>query len=71
VVAQIKPTTKTRIDLGLSLGDPKLVRGGDKRLLATGGFEKKDRITHRIEVRSVEEIDEELVGWMRGAYERG
>lgn len=71
VVAQIKPTTNTRIDVGLSLGDPKLVKGGGKRLIVTGGFEKKDRITHRIEVRSVEQIDEELVGWMRRAYERG
>lgn len=71
VVAQIKPTTNTRIDVGLSLGDPKLVKKAPKRLIETGGFEKKDRITHRIEVRSVDEIDEELIGWMKRAYERG
>src|SRR5262249_49610318 len=46
VFAQIKPTTNTRIDFGLALGNRKT----PKRLISTGGFEKKDRITHRIEI---------------------
>src|SRR5262245_56879918 len=44
VFAQVKPSTKTRIDFGLALGDTK----ANGRLIDTGGFAKKDRITHRI-----------------------
>jgi len=66
VIAQIKPSTRTRIDFGLALGDTPA--GG--RLIDTGGLAKKDRITHRIEVHSLDDIDEELKGWLRKAYER-
>jgi len=65
VIAQIKPTTRTRIDLGFALHDTKT----PKRLIDTGGFAKKDRITHRIEITSVEEFDDEATRWMRVAYE--
>jgi len=66
VFAQIKPTTRTRIDLGFALGDMK-PKG---RLLDTGGFAKKDRITHRIPITSVAEIDDEVKHWLKVAYER-
>lgn len=66
VFAQIKPATQTRIDLGLALGDLK----APKRLVDTGGLAKKDRITHRIELRSVAEIDSEVKKWLKAAYER-
>ncbi|MGC2109109.1 MAG: DUF5655 domain-containing protein [Candidatus Korobacteraceae bacterium] len=65
VIAQIKPTTRTRIDLGLALRDTK----APKRLINTGGFVKKDRITHRIEISMIGEFDEEAKRWMRVAYE--
>lgn len=65
VFAQIKPTTNTRIDLGLALGNMKT----PKRLIDTGGYEKKDRITRRIEVKSIADIDEVLEKWLRKAYE--
>jgi hypothetical protein len=65
VFGQVKPTTQTRIDLGLALKDTKV----PKRLIDTGGLAKKDRITHRIEITSVEEIDEFVERWMRKAYE--
>jgi len=65
VFAQIKPTTRTRIDLGLALKDTRT----PKRLINTGGFAKKDRITHRIEISSVNEIDEEIKKWMKKAYD--
>jgi hypothetical protein len=42
VFAQIKPTTQMRIDFGLALGD---TRKTPKRLINTGGYQKKDRIT--------------------------
>jgi hypothetical protein len=66
VFAQVKPTTRTRIDFGLSL------RGvaADGRLLSTGGEAKGDRITHRIAVASEADIDEFLERWLRTAYER-
>ncbi len=66
VFAQVKPTTQTRIDLGLALGDLKV----PKRLIDTGGLAKRDRITHRIELSSVVEIDAFVERWMRTAYER-
>jgi hypothetical protein len=65
VFAQIKPTTRTRIDLGLALKDTKV----PKRLIDTGGLAKKDRITHRIEITSLKDIDAEVKKWMKTAYE--
>lgn len=65
VIAQIKPATRTRIDLGLALKDTKTPKG----LINTGGFEKKDRISHRIEIASVEDFDDEAKRWMKTAYD--
>ena len=67
VFAQIKPTTLTRIDFGLALGD---TRKTPQRLINTGGYEKKDRITHRFEISSLRDIDDEVKRWLRIAYER-
>lgn len=66
VFAQIKPTTRTRIDLGFALGDMK-AKG---RLIDTGGFAKKDRITHRIPIESLKDIDDEVKNWLKVAYDR-
>lgn len=66
VFAQIKPTTQTRIDFGLALGDTKT----PKRLIDTGGFAKKDRITHRFEITSLRDIDAEVKRWLKVAYDR-
>jgi hypothetical protein len=66
VIAQIRPATRTPIDFGLALG--KLT--GKGRLIETGGFEKKDRITHKMEVTRLSDIDNELTDWLRRAYQR-
>jgi hypothetical protein len=66
VFAQIKPTTQTRIDFGLAIGNLKT----PKRLIDTGGFAKKDRITHRFEITSVKDIDDEVKHWLKVAYDR-
>lgn len=66
VFAQIKPATQTRIDLGFALGDMK-PKG---RLIDTGGFAKKDRITHRIPITSLDDIDDEVKHWLKVAYDR-
>jgi hypothetical protein len=65
VFAQIKPTTRTRIDLGLALKGTE-ARG---RLVDTGGLAKGDRITHRIQLGRPEEIDDEVTGWLKAAYD--
>lgn len=66
-IAHIRPSTRTRIDLGLALGayEGKL----PARLIDTGGQAKKDRITHRIELHSVDEIDATVERWLCMAYE--
>ena len=67
VFAQIKPTTNSRIDLGFALAHYKGKL--PKRLVDTGGLAKKDRITHRIELSSTEQIDGEVKKWLKTAYE--
>jgi len=66
-IVEIKAATRTRVDLGLALGkyEGKL----PKRLVDTGGKAKKDRITHKIEIESVAEVDAEVGKWMGKAYE--
>ena len=66
VFAEIKPSTKTRIDFGFALGDTKATG----RLIDTGGFAKKNRITHRIPIADVTEIDAEVKKWLKVAYDR-
>ncbi len=65
VFAQIKPATRTRIDFGFALKDAPV----SGRLIDTGGFAKKDRITHRIPVASLADIDGEVKRWLEKAYE--
>jgi hypothetical protein len=67
VFAQIKPTTNSRVDLGLALAKHKGKL--PKRLIDTGGLAKKDRITHRIALASAAEIDGEVRKWLKTAYE--
>src|SRR5207237_1893937 len=66
VIAQIKPATRTRIDFGYALGDMK----ASGRLIDTGGFAKKDRITHRIEITSLDDIDAQVKRWLEVAYNK-
>lgn len=67
VFAQIKPTTNTRVDFGLCLThyNGKL----PQRLVDTGGLAKKDRITHRIEITDVKQIDADVKKWLKTAYD--
>ncbi len=67
VFAQIKPTTNTRVDFGFALAHYKGKL--PKRLIDTGGLAKKDRITHRIELKSTAEIDDEVKKWLKTAYD--
>jgi hypothetical protein len=66
VFAQIKPTNRTRIDLGFAL---KQYDGPiPERLIDTGGLQKGDRITHRIPIASVKDIDADVKHWLGVAY---
>lgn len=68
VFAQVKPFA-TRLDLGLALGDPAAVADPAGRLKDTGGFAKKDRITHKLELTSEADLEVALA-WLARAYER-
>ena len=65
VFAQLKPTTRTRLDLSLALRNTPV----PARLIDTGGFAKKDRLTHRFAITRPEEIDNEVRHWFRVAYQ--
>jgi hypothetical protein len=67
VFAQIKPTTNSRIDFGLCFTTYKGKL--PKRLIDTGGLAKKDRITHRIPISSLAEVDDEVEKWLKAAYD--
>ncbi|GLR15572.1 DUF4287 domain-containing protein [Portibacter lacus] len=62
--ALIKPATKTRIDLGLKIKDQE----------PTGILENSGPFgtmcTHRIKISGVDDLNEEVVNWMKTAYTR-
>lgn len=68
VFAEVKPLV-SRLDLGLALGDPATVNDPSGRLRDTGGFAKKDRITHKLEITSEAEAQAAL-SWLKQAYAR-
>ncbi len=65
VFAQIKPATRTRIDLGFALKDTPATG----RLVDTGGRTKGDRITHRIPISAAADIDDKVTAWLHKAYD--
>lgn len=60
----IQPSTATRLDVGIQLKG--VAPSG--RLEASGSFNAM--VSHRVRVERAEEVDAELVGWLRQAYER-
>lgn len=60
----IQPSTKTRVDVGLKLKG--VAPAG--RLEASGSF--NSMVSHRVRVTAPSDVDDELVGWLRDAYER-
>ena len=59
----IQPSTKTRLDIGLNL--PGVDASG--RLEVSGSFNAM--VTHRVRVESLQDIDADLLRWLREAYE--
>ena len=60
----IKPATKTRIDLGLKLKDKPIT----ERLENSGPF--GTMCTHRVQLTSINDVDSELIDWLKEAYEK-
>ena len=58
-----QPSTKTRLDVGLNLAGVEPAG----RLEASGSF--SGMCTHRVRVTAASDIDDELIGWLRDAYE--
>jgi len=59
----IQPSTRTRVDVGLQLKGA-AARG---RLEASGSF--NSMVSHRVRLATVEDADDELVGWLQDAYD--
>ncbi|NER13667.1 DUF4287 domain-containing protein [Leptobacterium flavescens] len=60
--ALIQPSTKARIDLGLKLNDSET----DERLKGSGSF--GSMCSNKIEIFGAEEVDDELLKYLRRAY---
>ena len=60
--ALLQPSTKTRLDLGLILK----TRPAEGRLEPSGSFNAM--FTHRVKIEKAEDIDSELLGWLKDAY---
>lgn len=67
VFAQIKPSTNTRVDLGLALGA--YSKPLPDLLIDTGGLSKKDRITHRIPLQTLDDITKPVLKWLHLAFD--
>ncbi len=61
--AILQPSTRTRLDVGLSLGKTKPAG----RLETSGSFSAM--VSHRVRIESEREVDAELIQWLRTAYE--
>jgi hypothetical protein len=60
--ALIQPSTATRLDVGINLkGTP-----AGKRLEASGSFNAM--VSHRVRLATKNDVDQELIGWLRSAY---
>jgi hypothetical protein len=59
----IQPSTATRVDVGVNLKG----QAPGPRLEASGSFNAM--VSHRVRVAGVKEVDAELEGWLRKAYD--
>ena len=59
----VQPSTKTRVDVGINLKGVKPT----KRLEASGSF--NSMVSHRVRLESAKDVDAELIGWLKQAYD--
>jgi hypothetical protein len=62
--ALVQPSTADRLDVGINLKGAKPAG----RLQASGSFNAM--VSHRVKVTSARDIDAELLGWLRAAYDQ-
>ena len=62
--AIIQPSTKTRVDVGIQLKEYETT----DRLIKSGSWNAM--VSHRVKMDSQEQVDEQLIDWLREAYER-
>ncbi len=58
----IQPSTKTRVDVGINLKGTKPT----SRLEASGSF--NSMVSHRVRLANAKEVNAELIGWLKDAY---
>jgi hypothetical protein len=61
--ALIQPSTKTRVDVGIN---GKLLKA-TQRLEASGSFNAM--VSHRVRLEVLEDVDQQLIGWLKAAYD--
>lgn len=61
----VQPSTKTRVDVGVNLGNV----AADGRLEQSGSF--NSMVSHRVRLSTADDVNDELIGWLRQAYEAG
>lgn len=59
----IQPSTATRVDVGINLKGEKVT----DRLEASGSFNAM--VSHRVRIESKAQVDKELIGWLKKAYD--
>ncbi|MBD1396213.1 DUF4287 domain-containing protein [Pontibacter sp. JH31] len=62
--ALFQPSTKTRLDVGINLKGTEPVG----RLEKSGSFNAM--CSHRVRLESLEDVNPELIGWLKAAYEQ-
>lgn len=60
----IQPSTKTRLDVGLNLKGEAVT----DRLEASGSFNAM--VSHRVRLGGVDDVDDELIAWLKMAFDR-
>jgi hypothetical protein len=60
--ALVQPSTRTRVDLGIKLKQEPV----DGRLEASGSF--NSMVSHRVRLERPEDVDDEVLAWLRKAY---
>ena len=60
--AIVQPTTRTRIDVGINCKG----REPTERLELSGGF--NSMVSHRVRIEDATQVDKQLLGWLRDAY---
>jgi hypothetical protein len=60
----IQPSTRSRVDVGINLREAEPAG----RLERSGSF--NEMVSHRVRLERAEDVDDELIAWLRRAYEQ-